>query len=381
MNPQTNATIQNIHDSPTLAAFAVAGAGSSAIDWLLSVAGASRTVLEIIVPYSENSFAKYIGSQPEQTVSIDAAKSLAHAAYNRALNLRSDSRPVVGIACTATIATDRPKRGDHRGHVGLWTSEGWSVFSLTLEKGLRDRAGEEQLLSVLILKTLASACGVTDTLELQLSSVEHLEESGTLYATPLDAFNDGHISSAMFSPDGSTSGNAHHLGGVLPGSFNPFHDGHRELASVASRTLNAPVIYELSVTNVDKPPLENEIVKERVNNFRELGDLVITKAPVFYEKARVFPGCTFVIGWDTMIRLVDPKYYSDDYANMILAMSQIRDAGCKFLVAGRISETEFHTLGEVNIPALFQDMFQEIPESEFRSDISSTEIRQATRNT
>jgi hypothetical protein len=381
MTPQTNATIQNIHDSQTLAAFAVAGAGSSAIDWLLSVAGASRTVLEIIVPYSENSFSEYIGSRPEQTVSIDAAKSLALAAYTRALNLRNDSRPVIGIACTATIATDRPKRGDHRGHVGLWTSEGWSVFSLTLEKGLRDRAGEEQLLSVLILRTLAFACGVVDTLELQLAHSEHVEESGTRYDTPLDAFNNEHISSVLFSPDGSSQGNAHHLGGVLSGSFNPLHNGHRQLVSVASRILGAPVIYELSVTNVDKPPLENEIVQERVNSFRAVGDLVITKAPVFYEKARVFPGCTFVIGWDTMIRLVDPKYYSDDYANMILALSQIRDAGCKFLVAGRINETEFHTLGEVNIPALFQNMFQEIPESEFRSDISSTEIRQASRNT
>jgi hypothetical protein len=347
----------------------------------LSVAGASRTALEIIVPYSENSFSEYIGFRPEQTVSLDAAKSLAHAAYNRALRLRSDSRPVIGIACTATIATDRPNRGDHRGHVGLWTSEGWSVFSLTLEKGLRDRAGEEQLLSVLILRTLASACGVADTLELQLSSAEHVEVSGTRYDTPFDAFNDGHTNSVTFSPNGSTSGNAHHLGGVLPGSFNPLHDGHRQLVSVASRILGAPVIYELSVTNVDKPPLESVIIQERVNNFRDVGDLVITKAPVFYEKARVFPGCTFVIGWDTMIRLVDPKYYSDDYANMILALSQIRDAGCKFLVAGRISKTEFHTLGEVDIPALFQNIFQEIPESEFRSDISSTEIRQATRNT
>ena len=376
-----HSTIQNIHDSPTLAAFAVAGAGSSGIDWLLSVAGASRTVLEITVPYSEKSFTEYIGSQPGQTVSADAARSLACAAYGRALKLRSDARPVVGISCTATIATDRPKRGDHRGHVGLWTSEGWSVFSLTLEKGLRDRSGEEQLLSMLILKTLASACGIAESLELQLSSAERVEESGTRFDTPLDAFDDGHISSVAFATDGTSQGNAHHLGGVLSGSFNPLHEAHRELVSVASRTLGATVIYELSVTNVDKPPLENNVIRQRIDQFRDVGDLVITKAPVFYEKAQLFPGCAFVIGWDTMVRLVDPKYYGGDDAKMILALNQIRAAGCNFLVAGRLNETEFRTLDQVNIPAIFQDMFQEIPESDFRSDISSSEIRQASWTT
>ena len=381
MESKLGATIQAIHDSPTLAAFAVAGAGSSAIDWLLSVAGASRTALEITVPYSEKSFSDYIGHQPEQAVSVEASRSLAHAAYDRALRLRSDVRPIVGVACTATIATDRPKRGDHRGHVGLWTSEGWSVFSLTLEKGLRDRAGEEQLLSVLILKTLASACDVPDLLELELSDSEHIEESGEIFDTALDAFNKEHISSVTFVSDGSSQGDVYHQGGVLSGAFNPLHQGHQDMVSVASRNLNAPVIYELSVTNVDKPPLRDDVVHERISQFREVGDLVITKAPVFYEKAQLFPGCTFIIGWDTMVRLVDPKYYDGEHAKMILALNQIQSAGCDFLVAGRINDATFKTLADVKIPTVFQDIFKEIPESAFRSDISSTEIRLASRNT
>ena len=381
MDSQTIGTIQSIHDSPTLAAFAVAGAGSSAIDRLLSVAGASRTALEITVPYSEESFSDYIGHQPEQTVSVEAARSLAHAAYNRALRLRIDARPVAGIACTATIATDRPKRGDHRGHVGLWTSKGWSVFSLTLEKGLRDRAAEEQLLSVLILKTLASACDVPDLLDLELSDSEHIEESGEIFDTALDAFNKDHISSVTFVSNGSSQGDVYHQGGVLCGSFNPLHQGHQDMASVASRTLNAPVIYELSVTNVDKPPLRNDVVHERIGQFRQIGDVVVTKAPVFYEKAQLFPGCAFVIGWDTMVRLVDPKYYDNDHARMILALNLIRSASCSFLVAGRIKDSEFRTVADVQIPTVFQNMFQEIPESAFRADISSTEIRQASQAT
>jgi nicotinic acid mononucleotide adenylyltransferase len=234
---------------------------------------------------------------------------------------------------------------------------------------------------MLILKTLASVCGIVENLQLKLSSAERVEESGTRFDTPLDAFNNGHISSVAFTTDGTSQGDTRHLGGVLSGSFNPLHEAHRELVSVASKTLNAPVIYELSVTNVDKPPLENNVVRDRIEQFRDVGDLVITKAPVFYEKAQLFPGCTFIIGLDTMVRLVDPKYYDGDHAKMILALNQIRAAGCDFLVAGRVSEAEFRILTEVHIPAIFQEMFREIPESEFRSDISSTEIRQAVRTT
>src|SRR5690606_21233627 len=39
---------------------------------------------------------------------------------------------------------------------------------------------------------------------------------------------------------------------LLPGSFHPLHDGHRGMARVARRKLSAPVVWELSVANVDK---------------------------------------------------------------------------------------------------------------------------------
>ena len=42
--------VQKIHDSPPQAVLAVAGAGSEAVAWLLGVAGASRTLLEVVVP-------------------------------------------------------------------------------------------------------------------------------------------------------------------------------------------------------------------------------------------------------------------------------------------------------------------------------------------
>ena len=43
-------TIREIHDAPQQGVLVVSGAGSQAVAWLLGVAGASRTLLEVVVP-------------------------------------------------------------------------------------------------------------------------------------------------------------------------------------------------------------------------------------------------------------------------------------------------------------------------------------------
>ena len=49
--------------------------------------------------------------------------------------------------------------------------------------------------------------------------------------------------------------------------------------------------------------------------------------------------------------------------------------GARFLVAGRAESESFRTLANVDISAGFAPMFSEIPETEFRRDIPSTELR------
>jgi nicotinamide mononucleotide (NMN) deamidase PncC len=151
--------ITHIHASQVMAVIVVTGGGSQAIADLLAVPGASRTVLEALVPYSDKSMTEFLGASPTQAVSIETAAALAQQAYQRACSLReAEEISVVGLSCTATLVTDRPKKGDHRAHVGLCTSEYTQVFSLTLQKGARDRIGEERLVSDLLLQVLAVGC-------------------------------------------------------------------------------------------------------------------------------------------------------------------------------------------------------------------------------
>ena len=377
MDREIHRLVESIHGAEGMASLVIAGAGSQAINAVLGVAGASRTVLDIQVPYASSAVVDYLGEEPGQYVSAEAALSLARAAYFRAVKLREDRTPVFGVACTATIATDRPKRGDHRCHVCVYGATGWKAASLTFVKGLRSRDGEDEVVSRLILNSIAEALGIGERLDLKLSHQERALTDTRSLGDALDALAQAHVGHVLIDPDGSQAADAPFSGGIIPGSFNPRHGGHDRLAQVASDRLGLPVAFELSVTNVDKPELELPEVRRRIGQFEGRASVIATRAPVFYEKARLLPGCTFVIGFDTLVRLVDTKYYGDSPAKMMSAFLEMRDLGCSFLVAGRLDSDGFKTLGDVEMPSGLSDMFSSIPESMFREDVSSTQIRLA----
>jgi len=61
---------------------------------------------------------------------------------------------------------------------------------------------------------------------------------------------------------------------------------------------------------------------------------------------------------------------------MRAALVAVRTAGCRFLVAGRRLQGRFRTASDLSIPAGFTDLFEELPEADFRVDTSSTEARE-----
>lgn len=163
---------------------------------------------------------------------------------------------------------------------------------------------------------------------------------------------------------------------LVPGAFNPAHAGHRRLAEVATRLTGLPAAFELSVHNVDKPPLSLEEIRRRIDQFTWQGPLWLTRAPTFLEKAKLFPGTVFAIGLDTAERIVAPRYYESSESAMRQALEEIRAAGCRFLVAGRSEGDRFRTLDQLSMPAGFRDLFQAVAESDFRLDLSSTKLRE-----
>ncbi len=158
---------------------------------------------------------------------------------------------------------------------------------------------------------------------------------------------------------------------LLPGSFNPFHRGHAGLLEAAERATGRPGLLELSITNVDKPALDAREVERRLASIPAHYRVLLTCAPTFAEKARVLPGAWFAMGFDTAERLLDPQYHADVPA----MLERFLEQRVRFVVAGRIRQGRFLGVDALRIPAGFDSLFIPVPESEFREDISSTELR------
>ena len=169
---------------------------------------------------------------------------------------------------------------------------------------------------------------------------------------------------------------------VFPGAFDPIHEGHRRLREAAGLFLGCSVLFELSVDNVDKPTLSAVEVHRRLQQMAGCR-VLLTKAALFSDKARLFPGAWFVVGFDTAERILDPKYYGEDVRNRDQVLQNLHAKNVKFLVAGRVaaerSLAEFRTSSQLTVSHDFKEMFVELPETCFRIDTSSTAIRQSER--
>jgi nicotinamide mononucleotide (NMN) deamidase PncC len=373
--------ISATHRSGPKAALAITGGGSGAAGELLRIPGGSQLLIEVQVPYSEQALESYLGFAPSQACSADTAIAMAQKARSRASGMVSECAEIVGLGATAALVSDRPRRGDHRFHIACAGAKGVAHCSILLAKGRRDRSEEEALVARAIILWLAMACGVdAPSPQSLLDPDEQFAQADIAAVDTIDALLAGTVDRVTALPDGQLVLAAPPPPLVMPGSFNPVHDGHIRLARTASDIRQHPMTFEMSVTNVDKPPLTGEVVRNRLRQFAWKSPVELTRAPTFLEKCRLFSGTTFVVGADTAERLVAVKYYGHDEDRMHAALEEIGRSGGNFLVAVRIdSSGRLLTLRDIAVPRRFIDLFAEIPEHHFRMDTSSSAIRQQGR--
>lgn len=382
--------IRQFHRSGTKSVAVVTGGGSEALSRILAVPGASESVLEALIPYSAAALSDFLHYRPSHYCSEATARAIAMRAFLRAreLSARGDTEgstpaeSLLGIGCTASLRSWRPKRGEHRVHVAAQTASGTSVSSLILRKDARERSDEERLVAAMILNRIAETVGLDARLPLDLLPGERIEQqfaeavgrSAELIAGtrtvclgspgPGDELDDQPLKAMEAFP-----------GILIPGAFNPLHQGHLELAEVAAQILGRQPDFEISIENVDKPPLDYFEIARRATQFGSYRRLWLTRAPTFVEKSRIFPECCFVVGADTIVRIGNRKYYFDSVEVRDAAIREMREQNCRFLVFPRLVKGAFLTLSDISLPPLLAEICEEVPPSIFRIDLSSSEIR------
>ncbi|QDS97602.1 nucleotidyl transferase family protein [Adhaeretor mobilis] len=375
--------VEAIHASKFQTVLAATG-GSGALAALVKTPGASRTVLEAVVPYSHNSLCQWIGGTPDQACSEATARAMAMAAWMRARELAPEADPLklLGLGCTASLATNRPKRGAHRVHVAVQSGAFTRTFHLELSSS-RQRVEEETLAASLVISVLAEACEAShadldEAMESSMGIGERIspkEQVATRRWSELilEDCQEMAVRAPEMDPDRIPSWPKL----VFPGSFNPLHSGHLRMAEVAERKLGEPLAWELAINNVDKPPLDCLTHAERIAAIHAVDRdrfVKVSTLPTFVEKAEFNEEVCFVVGVDTLLRIADPNYYASEAATEE-AIAMIEAAGCRFLVFGRVIDGKFQTLSDLTLPPTLLELCDEVTAEEFREDISSSELR------
>ena len=368
--------IEDVHASTARMLLVVTGGGTQAIADLLSLPGGSGTVLEAVVPYSIASLEQFLGGSCDQPCSARTARSLAMAAFQRAqwLSGPQSDGAILGVSCTASLTTNRVKRGAHRAFVGVQAEGYTSTATIDLDNRSRTRSQEERVVTDVILNQVAGACQVHQWLDVALDAsrltIEQIDaepEWRQLLLADRDC--------VLAGTNPSNPPNAHRI--VFPGAFDPRHTGHTQMAEFAARRLGSVVEFELSVENVDKPLLDYHSITNRLAPFASDETVWLTRAPTFVQKSNLFPHTTFLVGADTILRIADARYYGQDEQACCQAVKTIIERGCRFLVFGRMLSGKFVTLSELSLPGELAAICDKVDRDAFRCDVSSTGIRQA----
>ncbi|MBI1248397.1 hypothetical protein GC197_11245 [bacterium] len=378
--------IRQLHRSPWRLVAIVTGGGSEALSQLLSVPGASDTVLEALVPYSSASLEDFLRYKPDHYCSRATAQAMAMRAFFRARELHSrispqdiDDMHLVGIGCSASLRSLRPKRGQHRVHIAVQTASSSGIASLVLTKDSRDRSREENVVAALLLNRLAEATGIGDRIDLDLLRGERVDEMAITAWPAWTQLMLGNRSAVCVPRSESDAPTESYSGVLFPGAFNPLHEGHVRMAEIAEKVTGRQVEFEISIENVDKPPLDFFSFDERARQFQSPDRCWLTRAPTFLEKTKIFPEATFVVGADTIMRIAQPRYYQGSAALRDAAIDEFRQQNARFLVFPRAVGDDFLTLDEIDLPPALANICEPVPQSQFRMDISSSEIRSAAK--
>jgi len=165
--------IKQIFASGQKIAIAITGGGSPGIAELMQNGGASSTILEVVVPYSQAALVEYLhGNAPAKFCSEEAAFQMAKAAYRRAAAIVNPATwvhkvdHIAGIGLTCSLMKEGERAGRvHRafGAVCVAGREEYIATEFTVQADpefAHDRKTEEIMAGCLLVYLVARAASL-----------------------------------------------------------------------------------------------------------------------------------------------------------------------------------------------------------------------------
>jgi nicotinamide mononucleotide (NMN) deamidase PncC len=304
------------------------GAGAGLQQRLWEVPGSSAYLSGCSFPYSAEAQEELLGFMPEHFCSEEAAVDLASAAYMKAYKF--GGKKPVGVGITASVASEKIHRGEHRVFICVMTDDKVQLFQHTFEKGIGQHQRWEDGTSCDMwgFWMLLETAGIFET----TSILKHSKDV-------TDLAKERFFLHPFFGANGkrltTLPTNKHQA--IMPGAYNPPHEGHLGTAQAVMDEYGRTVVFEVTAEPPHKGALTPQQLLQRAKLLQGHDRLFTRKEPFYLDKARAFPGIPLVLGADAMIRMLDPKWGIEPMD----LMREFISLNTKLLVAGRLIDGKF----------------------------------------
>lgn len=341
--------------------YACAGAGTEFIARLWQTPGSSQYLAGATLLQARQELEGFIGLQPDAGYcSQEVALHLATAAYQKAAVCTTNKQTPIGIAVTASVATNRLPRGEQRAHVALIWNQGAYHTQLDLQKatGASERRKHDRQIADLLEKTLSEALSEQLQPNADLAAIECL------------------IKNPLFLPNGKRNTDDKTAALYFPGNFNPIHEGHLLACRQAEKIVGKRAVLTIEIqppnkTKIALPDILNRIALTRKS--APENSLLITRNEANYiDKARTRPGSQFIVGADAVTRFLSPGWGYEVH-EMLAELDLLKTA---FFMLGRHSNDTLVTLDHIEIPDQYRPLFVAL---DGHVNISSTLLRKQNR--
>jgi len=351
--------IKRLNANPVPFYAIITGGGTSFISEYLKVTGGSSTFIGAEVPYAMEMVDNLLFEPPQRYCSKAAALALSKKAHEKARQLNPVGDRInkyaalgsIGIGVTCSLAYEGQREGrKNRIFVAIDGNKSTYCLEAEFRPGSTREEQENQAARVI------------------LDCLYHFRFGEPV--KEISRYNDLHTfdwAQANYLNHAYKSSYPNDFSIIFPGSFNPLHDGHREMASIAKRVVAEiedsyhNFYYEISAKNFSKPDLDALTIGDRVSQSEDDG-FFVSYLPYFGDKIneyeRSFASTYVVMGHDTYQRIV---------MEHIQEMTSVEKV--KFLIFGVDKEQ----LPDHSTFVKHDDL------SNFKSDIRSKKIRNSKK--
>lgn len=354
------------------------GAGSGVINDLWKVPGCSSFLTGFSFPYHPSQTSELLGFTPPSFVSKEVSWNLAAHSFQEAWRCReNDDQEVIGVGATSSVASFKEHRGDHRVFVSVISKNFVFTQSAILHKGSGEaqREADGKIVDEMIEKAILSVLKINSDHLHSFWSIHAIKAHRTDQISDQD-FLDHLFLRPFFKANGERENHPNSPKIFMPGHFNPFHWGHEGIGEEVRKEFGKNPVFTTIINPPHKKELTIQEILGRVAQMKGKDFLLTRNDPTFLEKARKNPGSTFVMGMDTLDRLLDEKW-GHSVPEMLKEFKQLRTS---FFVADRKRE-DGKVLTLVDLfqkRPVFGELFHQGPKIHYLPkhwDISSSELR------